>query len=138
VEFEKVTDPSVFEEDEYLTPEQLLELQNILVDRAVAILEGSRDEVSRFTSERESHPDEMDQASSESERDFSIRLAQRDRKLIDKVRHALETIDEGEYGACEACGGPIGYRRQLVRPVARLCIDCKTEAETVERIRAMG
>jgi len=138
VEFEKVTDASTFEEDEYLTPEQLLELHNILVERAVAIIEGSRDEVQRFTNERENHPDEMDQASSESERDFSIRLAQRDRKLIDKVRHALGTFAEGEFGACEACGGPIGFRRQLVRPVARLCIDCKTEAETVERIRAMG
>ena len=45
----------------------------------------------------------------------------------------VERIQNGEYGACESCGEPITYSRLMARPVATLCIDCKTEAEQVER-----
>ena len=31
--------------------------------------------------------------------------------------------------ACEACGAEITYGRLMARPVATLCIDCKTEME---------
>ena len=51
----------------------------------------------------------------------------------EKVRHSLQRIQEGEYGVCEACGEPITYGRLLARPVASQCIDCKTEAEQLER-----
>ena len=34
---------------------------------------------------------------------------------------------------CESCGEPITYKRLLARPVATLCIDCKTQAEQKER-----
>ena len=49
------------------------------------------------------------------------------------IRYALQRMEEGEYGACESCGEPITYRRLLVRPVATQCIDCKTQAEQLER-----
>ena len=45
----------------------------------------------------------------------------------------VERIQNGEYGVCESCGAPITYKRLLARPVATLCIDCKTEAEQLER-----
>ena len=89
--------------------------------------------MSQLAENREMDPDHLDQASSESERDFSLRLAGRNRHLLNKIQHALRCIDEGEYGTCESCGVPISYRRLMVRPVARVCIDCKTQAEQLER-----
>jgi DnaK suppressor protein len=59
-------------------------------------------------------------------------MAERDRKLLTKIRHGLERMQNGEYGVCESCGAPITFGRLMARPVATLCIDCKTEAEQVE------
>ena len=36
-------------------------------------------------------------------------------------------------GAGGVSGSPITYGRLMARPVATLCLDCKTEAEQVER-----
>ena len=60
-------------------------------------------------------------------------LRDRDRKLISKIQEALARIDAGTFGRCTACGRPIGAARLRARPVTDLCIDCKTEAERIER-----
>lgn len=45
------------------------------------------------------------------------------------IRQALARFDDGSYGECEECGGPIGFSRLQARPEARLCIACQTRAE---------
>ena len=45
------------------------------------------------------------------------------RRLAD-LDHALEQLDEGSYGTCETCGGPIAAERLAARPAARTCIAC--------------
>ncbi|MGZ4464113.1 MAG: TraR/DksA family transcriptional regulator [Nocardioides sp.] len=40
------------------------------------------------------------------------------------VEAALSRLDDGTYGTCERCGGPIGEGRLEARPVARTCIAC--------------
>ncbi len=132
--YKKVTDPSQLPEVEYLTPEQLMELQHLLIDRKAGIVEETGKTVASLTNQQIIQPDEMDQASSESEREFGLRIAMREQRLITKIDRTLQTMLDGEYGECKSCGEPIGYRRLLVRPVAGMCIDCKTEAETAERI----
>lgn len=77
--------------------------------------------------------DPTDRASVESERTFDLRLRDRDRKLVQKVKEALERIESGAYGRCDECGGPIGEQRLLARPVTTQCLECKQEAEWRER-----
>jgi DnaK suppressor protein len=78
-------------------------------------------------------PDEMDAASSEINLAFLGRLRERERHLISKIDEALAKIDNNEYGLCESCGEEIGIKRLEARPVAELCIDCKSEQERLER-----
>ena len=78
-------------------------------------------------------PDEMDTAASESALAFQGRLRERERMLLGKINEALGKIDEGEFGECETCGEDIGIKRLLARPVATLCIDCKSDEERRER-----
>jgi DnaK suppressor protein len=78
-------------------------------------------------------PDEIDTASSEVGLSFIGRLRERERGLLSKINEALEKIEDGEYGQCESCGEEIGLKRLEARPVARLCIDCKSEQEKLER-----
>jgi DnaK suppressor protein len=97
------------------------------------MLAQSRDAVTELTETRESDADPLDIAVTESNRDFTLRLADRERRLVSKVKRALERIQSGEYGVCESCGEPITFGRLMARPVATQCIDCKTEAEQLER-----
>jgi DnaK suppressor protein len=79
-------------------------------------------------------PDPTDRASLESDRNFLLRIKDRERKLIQKVKEALDRIDNGTFGICESCGKPISEKRLMARPVTTLCIECKTEREDQERV----
>ncbi len=78
-------------------------------------------------------PDEMDSASSEVNLQFAGRLREREQGLLSKINAALVKIEEGEYGECQSCGEQIGVARLKARPVAELCIECKSEQEKLER-----
>ncbi len=78
-------------------------------------------------------PDEIDTASSEINLQFTGRLREREQGLLSKVNTALRKIEDGEYGECVNCGEEIGVKRLKARPVAELCIDCKSEQEKLER-----
>jgi RNA polymerase-binding transcription factor len=43
--------------------------------------------------------------------------------LLDAIGAALERIEDGTYGLCGICGGPIGEERLEAVPYATLCID---------------
>ena len=81
----------------------------------------------------ENFPDPTDRASLESNRNFTLRIRDRERKLIVKIKEALTRIDDGSYGNCEECGEKIGRERLEARPVTTLCIDCKSMQEAQER-----
>lgn len=78
-------------------------------------------------------PDLVDRAALESERDYTIRIRDRESRLIKKIRQSLEDIQNGTYGICQMCGEEITIRRLQARPVARHCIDCKSRMEKTER-----
>ncbi len=78
-------------------------------------------------------PDPNDRATVEEGRNWSLRLRDRDRRLIGKIEEALARLQTGTFGKCTACGQPISAARLRARPVTDRCIDCKTEAERVEK-----
>jgi DnaK suppressor protein len=88
-----------------------------------------------MTPAEESSGDLPDQANVESDRDFLLRMRDRERKLIMKIREALDRIETDTYGLCEECDEEISEQRLMARPVATLCIDCKTLQEEDERRR---
>jgi DnaK suppressor protein len=119
--------------DEYLSNEEVLKLWGIVQDHINALMANGRDAVSNLTEDRDQEADAIDVASSESEREFVLRLADRERLMLRKLKKAQERMEEGEYGMCDSCGEPITFKRLMVRPVATQCIDCKTHAEQLER-----
>jgi DnaK suppressor protein len=80
-------------------------------------------------------PDPNDRASLEADRNFELRIRDRERKLILKMREAIQRIDDGVFGICESCGGPISEKRLMARPVTIHCIDCKTREEKLEKMK---
>jgi DnaK suppressor protein len=79
-------------------------------------------------------PDPVDRASNIVERSLSQNLCDRESILIEKIKRALEDIADGRYGICNKCGEDIAIKRLKASPVARYCIDCKTEMETRKRL----
>ncbi|MGA8833683.1 MAG: RNA polymerase-binding protein DksA [Desulfomonilaceae bacterium] len=80
-------------------------------------------------------PDPTDRASLESDRNFELRIRDRERKLINKIKKALTKIEDESFGFCEICGEPIDFKRLEARPVTAHCIECKTSEEEEEKIR---
>lgn len=78
-------------------------------------------------------PDPNDRATVESDRSFELRLRGRERKLMEKIDEALARIKSGRFGICLECGENITIKRLEARPVAELCIDCKTRQELQEK-----
>ena len=105
-----------------------------LVARRQELLEEAERTVGGMTTDsKENFPDPTDRASLESNRNAMLRIRDRERKLISKIEDALRRIEDGSYGLCESCGGPIGVDRLRARPVTTLCIDCKSQQEEQER-----
>ena len=46
---------------------------------------------------------------------------------------ALKRIEKGIYGTCESCGEKIPNRRLEAFLAARLCVQCKTDFEKLQR-----
>ena len=121
-----------FPEDEYLNKEQLVGLHNKLVEEANIIYKNTLKAMSELTETQSLDPDGLDIAVSASNRELSLRIADRERKMLNKIRVSMGRLKEGEYGTCKECADAIGFPRLTFRPVATMCIDCKTEQEQIE------
>ncbi len=114
--------------------EQLEFFKNHLTEKLENLLRQADDAVNHMSQVDDTPPDPLDRALLESEQSFSLRIRDRESKLIKKIRSALEKIDHGEYGVCEVCEEDIAIARLKARPVTTKCIDCKTSEEAMEKV----
>ncbi len=117
-----------------MEPDKVEEFRAILNDMLSTLLEDADRTVAEMNEEKTNFPDPTDRATMESDRNFELRIRDRERRLISKIKEALQRIEDKEFGYCEECEEPIGEARLRARPVTTLCIDCKTEQERQERI----
>ena len=107
-----------------------------LVAKQAEIEQAMEKTIEGMTDQNTNIPDPNDRATIESDRGFELRIRDREKKLLKKIKEALVRIDDGVYGICANCGEEIGVKRLEARPVTNLCIDCKTLQENKEK--AMG
>ena len=111
--------------------------QNLLSQRE-SLLKEAEETLNALPSEL-NFPDMGDQATAEADRNFMLRLRDRERMLLKKIDETIERIENGpDFGMCGECGAEIGIKRLEARPVTTLCIDCKTRQEEDERIAEGG
>jgi len=101
-----------------------------LIDEALKTVDG-------MTNLKDNFPDPTDRAALETDRNFLLRIRDRERKLIEKIKEAIERIDNGTFGICEICGRGIRVERLNARPVTTLCINCKKKQEAREKARGL-
>ncbi len=113
--------------------ERLEFFRELLSERLRILLEEAEKTVNGMTNHRDTFPDPTDRANLETDRNFLLRIRDRERKLILKIQDALGRIQDGSFGICEECGEEISDERLRARPVTTLCIACKTKAEEEEK-----
>ena len=118
-----------------MKPEKLQTFRYLLTQKMSELLDEADKTVTDMTTGKENFPDPNDRASLESDRNFELRIRDRERKLIVKIQEAIKRIDDGVFGICEVCTGPISEKRLMARPVTTLCIDCKTKQEKLEKLK---
>ena len=75
-----------------------------------------------------------DQALMDVDRELGISLLEmrnRTRQLIDE---ALARLADGTYGLCAECGVELSEKRLALVPFAKLCVDCQSRQELLEKI----
>ena len=116
-----------------MNKKKLADFRIILEGRYRALWEEAKKSVEGLTGTDSTYADPTDLATHESSRNFLQRIRDRERKLMLKIKEAIERIDDGSYGECEVCGKDISVARLKARPVTTQCIECKTEMEHLEK-----
>jgi len=135
----KLKNTTAKKKEETVTPREkiLQEIKQKLLTQRDSLLREAEDTLNILPAEL-NFPDMGDQATAETDRNFILRLRDRERMLLKKIEETIERIDSKEYGMCVECGNEIGAKRLEARPVTALCIDCKTRQEEEERIAEGG
>lgn len=118
-----------------VTAKDLKQIKALLQSKINELMAEAGKTVIDMAGKEEKLPDLNDRASQESELNLEIRMRERERKLIVKMRETIERIDAGDYGICEECGEPIGVKRLMARPVTTYCIECKTREEKLQKLQ---
>ncbi|TKS60266.1 MAG: hypothetical protein EWM72_01491 [Nitrospira sp.] len=82
----------------------------------------------------ESARDVGDQALMDLERELGISLMEMRNRRRQSIDEALTRLHEGTYGMCAECGVEISEKRLQAVPFAKLCVECQSRAELLEKI----
>lgn len=77
--------------------------------------------------------DEMDKAQGDVLNSIMEQLSLRNIKKLENIDKALKKIEDGTFGECEECDGPISEKRLLAKPDADTCIACAERLEYTAR-----
>jgi DnaK suppressor protein len=79
----------------------------------------------------ETSPDELDRIQHAQERDFAMRILDRNARMLREVQAALSRVDAGTFGVCLECEGAIGVKRLAAVPWTASCIVCREAADSL-------
>lgn len=96
----------------------------------VEVLEDGLGESLEESSEESIYDQHMaETASATLDREMDLSLEENAQVALARIDRALAKLDEGSYGICDSCKGPIADDRLRAVPSAALCIDCKRREE---------
>jgi DnaK suppressor protein len=123
-----------FEDMPSLQPQDLEYFKDLLTRQLEELLTRAEKTVAELIRNGDLSADIVDQASSDIDRNYTLRICDRESQLIKKIKTALLKIEENTFGICESCDEQIGIERLKARPVTAYCIRCKTQMEAFEKV----
>ncbi|MGZ9189757.1 MAG: TraR/DksA family transcriptional regulator [Nitrospira sp.] len=82
----------------------------------------------------ESARDVGDQALMDLDRELGISLMEMRNRKRQAIDEALMRLNEGTYGICAECGIEVSEKRLEAVPFAKLCVQCQSRQELLEKI----
>lgn len=114
-------------------------LKKILLAKREALIQEIKQQLGQSVTDEqqrrlEAAMDSGDQALVDLEREMGISLQEMRNQERKNIDDALDSLDEGTYGACAECGEEISEKRLHALPFARLCVECQSKRELMEKI----
>jgi len=114
-------------------------LKKILLAKREALIQEIKQQLGQSVTDEqqrrlEAAMDSGDQALVDLEREMGISLQEMRNQERKNIDNALDSLDEGTYGACAECGEEISEKRLHALPFARLCVECQSKRELMEKI----
>jgi len=112
-------------------------MTNLEMNKFKAILESKQAEITGSLRNRddiaiEKAPDALDEVQLAGERELAIRNLDRNSKLMNQIRRALDRIADESYGICQHCDEDISPKRMNAVPWAAFCIKCQEQVDRRE------
>jgi RNA polymerase-binding protein DksA len=63
------------------------------------------------------------------EQEFNLSMIENESEELREIARALDKVEQGSFGICEACGIDISIERLRVMPYTRICIHCRNKFE---------
>ena len=106
--------------------------KELLTERLEELLSQADNTVSGMTAQKENFPDPTDRASLEADRNFMLRIRDREHKLIKKIKKALDRIENGTFGICDSCGESLRFHATGYIPECPACGHTVYHRKTVD------
>ncbi len=117
----------------YMCPEHLAYFYQLLTAQREEILRQNASALTSISNVNKTNAnitgDDLDIAIAEQENTMTLRMAERDNKLLVKINAALDRIENGTFGYSVISGDEIGLSRMLARPLATMTIEEQEEHE---------
>ena len=112
-------------------------MTNLEMNKFKAILESKQAEITGSLRNRDDNaiekaPDALDEVQLAGERELAIRNLDRNSKLMNQIRRALDRIADESYGICQHCDEDISPKRMNAVPWAAFCIKCQEQVDRRE------
>ena len=117
-----------------MRPDRTVFFRELLQQKIAELLNDQMKATSVMSGNNERLTELNDQASMEVERNHELRIHDRERRLIFKMKEAIKRTDDGTFGICVDCVEEISEKRFIARPVTTQRIDCKTREEKHEKL----
>ncbi|MEG8275214.1 TraR/DksA family transcriptional regulator [Streptomyces sp. AHA2] len=109
----------------HLTPEELTALRENLLEQRLF----RREQLQQLAVAAPSRTDEPRHDDVPSRVEVHVKLVACARMVLADVEAALRRMDEGRYGVCGLCRGPVAAERLAIVPQARYCGRCRQVRE---------
>jgi len=117
------------DDDEELTRQHIEQLRAVLIEKRKEVIANIDRHIQAVMDDSDNLPDEMDIATRQSEQAYFLRIADKEKKLLSQIDHALAKFERGTFGICEGTGEQIGLKRLILRPWTRYSFEYKEQLE---------
>lgn len=116
-------------EEEYMNPTQLAYFKTKLLVWRGELIQEAKIFKAHLKETKISTSDPIDQGATQEGVEKGCFDMARQQKYLRKIDHALELIEDGEYGYCEVSGKEIGLKRLEVQPIATMTVEVQELSE---------